>query len=147
MADASVLDASAIAPGGCVRPLFGSEDPADWHDGAVGPCIEGHVVTDAVEYVDGAVVGRCTRCHERVFLPTVAGGISLVRIKALVEKLMAVKGSELPATARLANLSGMMDELSELVIAHAHEHVKLGEAGKLLEIAKNLVRQLESAAE
>jgi hypothetical protein len=141
--------ATAFAAEGCVRSIL-ERDPANevhWYDGAVGPCIEGHVLTESVEYIDGAVVGRCSRCGDRVFLPTVPGGVSLVRIKALVEKLMAIKGSELPATARLANLSGMMDELSELVIAHAHENVKLGEAGKLLEIAKRLMRQLESAAE
>jgi hypothetical protein len=110
-------------------------------------CQNGHIVTEAVEYIDGVVAGRCSACECRVILPTVPGGLSFLRVQTLLEKLLALRDSGLPATAKIANSSGMMEELSELVVTLAHERLKLGEGAKLLDYARQILSQLESAAD
>lgn len=122
------------------------EKAEEWgnHD----PCSAGHVCSDAVEYVDGVVAASCLVCGTRVLLPSVPGGVTLMRAKALFEKLLKLRDEDSAKTSNpvwLANVSGMLEELSDLVIALAHERVKMNEVGKLLDYCKSVVRQLESA--
>lgn len=127
------------------RVVTGTSTNLDWGE-SERPCPDGHVVAGGViEYVDGAVVGECANCRERIYLPSVPGGLSLIRTKALVEKLMLMRD---PMTRPEigGSVTGYMQELSDLIIAHAHDHVKLNESGKLLEIAKSLIKQLEPDA-
>lgn len=122
------------------------DQKSEWgnHD----PCSAGHVCGDAVEYVDGVVAASCLMCGDRVLLRGVPGGVTLMRAKALFEKFLNLRDRDSAKTSNpiwLANASGMLEELSDLVIALAHERVKNNEIAKLLDYCKAIVHQLESA--
>lgn len=121
------------------------DEKSDW--GTQDPCSAGHVCGDGVEYVDGVVATSCLLCGERVLLSGVPGGVTLMRVKALFEKFLRLRDEDSAQTSnpiQLANASGMLEELSDLVIAFAHERVKMNEVGKLLDYCKVIVHQLES---
>jgi hypothetical protein len=123
-----------------------TDDDKEW--GSTDPCFGGHVCGRPLEYLDGVVEARCQRCNARVLLPSVPGGVTLMRAKALFEKFLRLRDEDSAKTSnpiQLANASGMLEELSDLIVALAHERVKLNEIDKLIGYTKKVVHQLESA--
>src|SRR5688500_15795052 len=51
----------------------------------------GHEVDDIGEYPDGIIAGECRNCKDRVTFHRIAGGPPVLRIKQLLEVLMASK--------------------------------------------------------
>jgi hypothetical protein len=126
-----------------------SEDPKSSWD-TDDPCSAGHVCGEPIEYVDGVFAASCLMCGARVLLSGVPGGVTLMRSKALLQRFLKLRDEDSAQCSnpiQLANASGMLEELSGLVIKLAHERVKMDEIGKLLDYCKVIVHQLESAKE
>lgn len=57
---------------------------------APNPCdFTGHVLTSWAEYLDGMCVAYCDECKERVTSRRPPGGMPFIRLKALMERLVA----------------------------------------------------------
>lgn len=87
----------------------------------------GHIVDRWAEYLDGQCVGYCTECDERVQSNRPPGGMPFMRLKALVEELIATPGD-----------SGLFLEINEVTDLLAAEQRALEEARALLSTARKM---------
>lgn len=88
----------------------------------------GHEVAEWAEYLDGRCVGVCTRCMGRVSATRMPGGMPFMRLKALVEQLIAMPDS--------AELFLEINEVTEILEAE----------GRALEDARALLRTARAMA-
>ena len=103
-------------------------------------CPMGHVVEEkAVEYYDGVVVAHCSRCGDRIILPSIPGGVSFLRIQTLLGAVMGLDEQtvELPGF----DLGSIMELLVELREAIENEMFAVEEAKRLIDLAQALLEQ------
>lgn len=94
-------------------PFPSSANTSVWFSGSVSPVVASWVDVNApsmtfcpahelgldMQVVDGVAVGRCIRCQAPVSVPSLPGGISQLRLQALVERYLAIVGCPEPARA------------------------------------------------
>lgn len=84
-----------------VGGLGGSSVTANWVD-VNEPTMTfcpAHELGSDLQVVDGKAVGRCIRCQVPVTVPAMPGGVSQLRLQALIERYLAVVGCPNPARA------------------------------------------------
>lgn len=83
------------------------------------PCLETHVLGEITQYPDG-VFGNCVECGERVKLPTVPGGYTVMQIRGFLERVIAGEDPEADGEflAELGSLTAILEmEKDELDLA------------------------------
>lgn len=58
-----------------------------------------HEVGVNLQIVDGKAVGKCIRCHVPVTVPVIPGGVSELRLQALIDCYLVIAGCPNPARA------------------------------------------------
>lgn len=88
----------------------------------------GHEVDEWAEYLDGVCAGRCARCNARVTAKRPPGGLPFLRLKAVVEQILA--GVDPIALAM---------DVGEIASLLAAEQRALDDANALLATARRMV--------
>lgn len=101
------------------------------------PCAGGHHLNeDLIEYIDGTVVGNCATCATRVVIDRVPGGVSLLRVKALLASLMSL-GTE----NEVVDESEILGLLSLLQKEMEAEEYALEEVREMMDLCHRIVRK------
>lgn len=103
-------------------------------------CLGGHTLSeDLIEYIDGVVVAYCAVCNDRCTIARLPGGISFLRVKALLGSAMGLDDE----TAHIEhfNVSDMLGEFATLRDELEKEEFAIQQARKLIEIAGKILEK------
>jgi hypothetical protein len=93
---------------------------------------------ELIEYVDGVVVTTCTACEQRIVLARVPGGLSILKLKALLGSAM---GLDMGESDDLFNVSDLLGLLNEVTAELEAEESALKRARSMVDLAGSILRQ------
>lgn len=98
----------------------------------------GHQATE-VEWNENEAVAYCSQCGEKFCISKIPGGAIAMRVKFLLEILMTLEDA--PAGVMATPTSNPLEELMSLTEDLANEVSALEETGKLLALARAILRK------